>query len=80
MSRLWNARSNYIVCLAAKDEPDLEKLIEKCEQSGLEHFVFREPDIGNQITSIAIEPSEQTQKITSSLPLTLKQNNHVTSV
>jgi hypothetical protein len=80
LSRLWNEKSNYIVCLSAKDESELNKLILKCEYRGLEHYIFREPDIGNEITSIAIEPSKETQKIVSNLPLTLKQQNHVTSV
>jgi len=47
--------------------------LEKCEYYDLKTTAFREPDIGNQITAIAIEPSERTRKLTSKLPLALKE-------
>lgn len=68
----WNALSNYLVCVSARDEPDLDKIIRKCKERDLRHYVFREPDIGNEITAVCIEPSDLTQKIISNLPLTLK--------
>jgi hypothetical protein len=34
--------------------------------------VFREPDINNEITAIAVEPSEKSRKLCSNLPLALK--------
>jgi len=34
--------------------------------------LFFEPDIGNQLTAIALEPSERAGKLTSNLPLALK--------
>lgn len=72
LAKEWNTISNYLVCLAVKTEQDLEKLEKRCEAKGLRYLVFREPDVGNEITAICIEPSEQTQKIISNLPLTLK--------
>ena len=58
--------------LEAKDEADLRKIIEKCLEYQLLHTVFREPDIGNQITAIAIEPSKLTKKVVSNLPILFK--------
>jgi hypothetical protein len=44
----------------------------------LDHTVFREPDIGNEITAVAIEPSPATQKLVRKIPLLLnsKINTH----
>jgi len=76
----WFYNSNYLAQLEAKDESHLERLIEKCIKLELIHTVFREPDIGNQITAIAIEPSNLTRKVTSNLPLLFKNktNNNET--
>lgn len=68
----WFHNSNYLVELEVHNENQLKLLIRKCEQLQLLHTVFREPDIGNQITAIAIEPSKQTQKLVSKIPLLFK--------
>ena len=69
---VWDKISKYLVCVSAKDEDELKKLALKCEARGLRFFVFKEPDLDNQVTAIAIEPSEMTQKLISNYPLTLK--------
>lgn len=69
----WHTNSNYIVILAAKDEQDLLRLLEKSRKLGLKSSVFVEPDFGNEVTAIAFEPSELTQKTCSNLPLALKE-------
>jgi hypothetical protein len=53
----------------------LKRLIEKLEKHHIKYSIFREPDINNQITAIAIEPSEKTRRLVSSLPLMLKEYN-----
>lgn len=68
----WHTNSNYIVILAAKDEQDLLRLLEKSRKLGLKSSVFVEPDFGNEVTAIAFEPSELTQKMCSNLPLALR--------
>lgn len=73
LAKEWNTVSNYLVCLAVKDENALQSLIKRCQNAGLRHYVFREPDVGNQITAICIEPSEITQKLISNIPLALKE-------
>jgi len=35
--------------------------------------VFREPDINNQITAVALEPSDASKRLTSSCPLLGKE-------
>lgn len=68
----WFNTSNYLALLSVENERELIKLIEKCEKKKIAYSIFREPDIGNQITAITIEPSEQSQKLVANLPLTLK--------
>lgn len=77
----WFTSSNTLVQLELKDEKQLKLLIQKCEQLQLYYTVFREPDIGNQITAVAIEPSLVTQKLVSKIPLLFKNktNNNVNS-
>lgn len=68
----WNKESNYLVFLSVPNESELERYIERFKEHNLKHTVFREPDIGNQITAVAVEPCELSKKICSRLSLTLK--------
>lgn len=69
----WQIKSNYLAFLTVANEADLIKLITKAILSGIKHTVFREPDIDNQITAVAFEPSEAARKLTSSCPLMGKE-------
>jgi len=71
-SKTWHSQSNSLVCLSVKDEKALLALSEKLSLEGIKHVLFREPDIENQITSIAIEASDRARKICSNMPLALK--------
>lgn len=64
----WFRESNYLVLLEADNEV-VERIIDKCNKVGLDYIVFREPDLGNIITAIAIEPSSTTQKLVRNLKL-----------
>lgn len=72
----WHAQSNYLVLLALKNEQELLTLISRCQDVLLDHTVFREPDLGNPVTAVAIEPSAATQKLVRRIPLLLKTHNH----
>ncbi len=65
----------YLSLLSVKDENELNSLIKKLKKSNLYFSVFTEPDIDNQVTSVCIEPSDKTRRLTSSLPLMLRQYN-----
>lgn len=73
ISELWHNQSNYILCLSAKDEESLIVLASKFEAEGLKYVLFREPDIADQVTAIAVEPSDKTKRLCSNLPLALKE-------
>lgn len=65
----WHKKSNYLAFLTVSNEEELIKLTTKAILLGIKHTIFREPDIGNQITAVAFEPSDAARKLTSSCPL-----------
>lgn len=65
----WQTKSNYLALLTVPNEESLYKLISKAENSGIKFTVFREPDLNNEITAVAFEPSDSARKLTSSCPL-----------
>jgi hypothetical protein len=71
IAKNWFEISNYIVALSIKNEEELLKLIKKAEDNNLKYSIYREPDLENQITSIAIEPGEQTKRLCKNLKLAL---------
>lgn len=72
LTKGWNIQSNYLACLSTEDEASLFKLISKLESKGITHKIFREPDIDNQVTAVAIEPGDLSRRVTSNYPLALK--------
>lgn len=64
----WH-QSNYIVVLNVKDEQALKEQYDKFVSLGRRVSLFQEPDIGNEWTSICIEPHEDNRKLLSCLPL-----------
>lgn len=72
IDRVWFKESNYIVCLSVKNEEKLDTLIDKAYVNGIKLSKFRESDLENQITAIAIEPGNKAKKLCSHLPLALK--------
>lgn len=71
--RVWFEVSNYLGLLSVANELALYQLIDKARELGIKCSVFREPDIGNEITAIALEPGTKAKKLCSNLPLALKE-------
>jgi uncharacterized lipoprotein YddW (UPF0748 family) len=69
---MWHKDSNYLAQLSVPDEDALYKLLEKARARGIKVVPFFEPDLNNQLTAICLEPTEESRKLTSSLPLMLK--------
>jgi hypothetical protein len=63
--------------LTVTNEEELVRLSEKADSRGIKYTIFREPDINNEITAIAFEPSDASRKLTSSCPLMGKEMCHV---
>lgn len=68
----WFVKSNYLAILAVEDEEALTRLIEEATRVGIRLSVFREPDIDNAITAIALEPGNRSKRLCSRFPLALK--------
>lgn len=71
IDREWFEQSNYLALLSVADERALEELLEKADKAKLKWSAFREPDVGDKITAIAIEPHPRTQVICKNLQLAL---------
>jgi hypothetical protein len=68
----WFKKSNYLGLLSVEDELALCKLIDKAVALGIKFSIFREPDIDNQITAIALEPGSKSKKLCQNIKLALK--------
>lgn len=68
----WFTNSNYLGFLSVANEYELHQLIEKALLYGIKISIFREPDIGDQITAIALAPGSKSKKLCSNLPLALR--------
>ena len=76
-SLAWHKHSNYLCNLSVENEEQLFKLLAKAEQKGIKAMPFYEPDLGGELTAITFEPTIEAKKLTSSLPLMLKENKTV---
>lgn len=68
----WQMGSNYLCCLEASDSK-INRLIHKLDDLKIKYHKFLEPDIGNEMTAVAVEAlsREQHKKLFKSLKLTL---------
>lgn len=72
IEKQWFEQSNTIVCLSVKNLFSLWELIDKAQRHNVKVSYFREPDLENQLTAIALEPTKKTSEICRGLPLALK--------
>ena len=72
--REWQQKHKNLIVLATPDEDALRGLFfDAAVLSKVECSAFREPDLNNELTAVALAPCEQTYKLTSSLPLALRE-------
>lgn len=74
-AKQWFDSSNYLGFLSVNDEHALSRLIEKAIELNIKFSVFREPDIDNQITAIALAPGAKSKKLCSNLKLALSNKD-----
>ena len=73
VDKQWYEVSNYLGLLSVASEQELNSLIDKARDFDIPLSIFREPDIDNQITAIAIAPGSRSKKLVSNLQLALKE-------
>lgn len=79
IAKQW-IKDPYLAQLSCADENDIKNLIEKLQKNNIKYSVFKEPDLDNQITAIAIEPSDQSRRLLSSYPLMLKEYKSIDKI
>jgi len=67
----WFEQSNTLALLSVLDETALKRLANKADDLDLKLSLFREPDLGNSLTAIALEPGPRSQRLCRNLPLAL---------
>lgn len=72
----WHQNSDYLAFLSVANQEELNKLIERAQAKEIKLSIYREPDLNHQITAIALEPSIQSKKLCSSIPLALKEKSN----
>lgn len=72
----WQKNHKNLVILSVNNESELYDLLNKATMNGLKVSWFKEPDIDDQLTAIALEPNDLTYRITSSIPLALREESH----
>ena len=55
-------RNGSLVMCAVSDEEALQQAISRLEYGDIPHVVWREPDLGNEITSVATAPLPPVQR------------------
>lgn len=81
----WLTDSQYLVIVSVPTSFHILELAEKADKLGIDHIVWREPDLGNQPTAIALAPIDASRILCANLPLMGKaprksgnQNNFIT--
>lgn len=59
VDKLWYENSNYIALLSVDDEQTLYHLVQKANIKGYKVSVYKEPDVNDAITAIALEPASK---------------------
>lgn len=66
----WFRESTYLVLLTVPDRETLETLAADAARAGLMFTRWAEPDMGDELTAVAITPSPTASRLVARLPLT----------
>lgn len=77
LTKQWHAESNFLVVLTVEDEEALLDLADVAWKRDIKFIVFNEPDLNNEHTALALEPSPEAEKLVANLPLALREEAFV---
>lgn len=69
----WLTESNFLIILSVENEVALKERGFAAEELNLPVTWFREPDLEDSLTAIAVAPSPATVELMSDLPLALRE-------
>lgn len=72
VERRWFEESNTLVLLSVADGQALTDLYSAARCKGIKGSVFRDSDLGDEVTAIALEPSDGTRRLCRALSLAMK--------
>jgi peptidyl-tRNA hydrolase len=69
----WKNESNTIVMLTVDDEYQLLQLLNQAREQSISNSLFKEPDLQDAVTAIALAPGNATHKLCKTLSLALRK-------
>jgi hypothetical protein len=69
ITKLWYDESTYLVLLSVADE---DELADYASRPGLTMSSWREPDLNDQLTAVALGPTASSARAVANLPLLLR--------
>lgn len=67
-AKQWDTQSGSLICLETPDAETLTELTVQADKLGLSYTIFREPDIGDEITAVLFEPGAETVRLLANFP------------
>ena len=72
-AKRWRDESNFLIILSVANEQELSELSRELSRTEMLWSGFREPDLNNSLTAVAVLPSRYTERFFENLPLALKE-------
>ena len=72
-AKQWRDESNYLIVLSVADEAELCELAIELARTDMAWCKFREPDLNNQLTALAVLPHKYAEAFMRNLPLALQE-------
>lgn len=69
----WLKDSNYLVIVQVDDEQALAGLIRRAVLKRIPHHTVVEPDLGDEMTALALAPGDAARRLCASLPLAMRE-------
>lgn len=74
--QVWFKGSQFLVVLSVPNEQSLYDLKKLADNQGILTSAWKEPDLNNELTGIALAPGSASSKLCSQLPLALKEREY----